>query len=99
MKAAKEEWIEDQCKIIEKGMVSGNSKKAYNTLKAITNIQQRKSAVTEDHSGNILTESTAVLNRWTEYYSGLFKYELHSDTSLLRSNQPLLPTAHTNTRG
>ena len=33
MKAAKEEWIEDQCKIIEKGMVSGNSKKAYNTLK------------------------------------------------------------------
>ena len=99
MKAAKEEWIEDQCKIIEKGMVSGNSKKAYTTLKAITNIQQHKSAVIEDHSGNILTESADVLNRWTEYYSGLFKYELHSDTSLLRSNQPLLPTAHTNTRG
>ena len=35
MKAAKEEWIEEQCKNIEKGMVLGNSKEAYNTLKAL----------------------------------------------------------------
>ena len=27
LKAAKEEWIEEQCKNIEKGMMSGNSKK------------------------------------------------------------------------
>ena len=34
MKAAKEEWIEEQCKNIEKEMTSGNSKEAYNTLRA-----------------------------------------------------------------
>ena len=58
-----------------------------NTLKALTKSQQHKSAVIEDSSGNILTESTAVLNQWTEYCSDLYKYELHPDTSLLQSNQ------------
>ena len=75
--AAKEEWIEEQCKNMEKGMMSGNSKEAYNILKALTKAQQHKSAVIEDSSGNILTESTAVLNRWTEYCSGLYNCELH----------------------
>ena len=57
-----------------------------NTLKALTKSQQHKSAVIEDSSGNILTESTAVLNQWTEYCSGLYNYELHPDTGLLQSN-------------
>ena len=47
MKAAKEEWIEEQCKNIEKGMMSGNRKEAYNTLKALTKTHQHKSAVVE----------------------------------------------------
>ena len=71
MKAAKEEWIEEQCKNIEKEMMSGSSKEAYNTLKAVTKTQQYKSPVIEDGSGNNLTESTAALNQWTEYCSGL----------------------------
>ena len=48
------------------GMMSENSKEAYNTLKALTNMQQHKSAVIEDSSGNILMESTAVLNQLTD---------------------------------
>ena len=87
MKAAKDEWTEEQCKNIEKGIMSRNSKEAYNTLKALTKTQQYKSAVIEDSRGNILTESIAVLNWWTEYCSGLYNYELHPDTSLLQSNQ------------
>ena len=62
MKAVKKEWTEEQCKNIEKETMSGNSKEAYNTLKAPTKAQQVKSAVIEDSSGNILTESTAVPN-------------------------------------
>ena len=65
----------------------GNSKEAYSTLKALTKTQQHKSAVIEDSSGIILMESTAVLNQWTEYCSGLYDYGLHPDTSLLQSNQ------------
>ena len=54
--------------------MSGNSKEAYNTLIAITKSQQLRSAVVEDSSGNILTENTAVRNRWTEYCGGLYNY-------------------------
>ena len=50
-------------------------------------LQQQKLAVIEDSDVNILTESTAVLNRWTEYCSGLYNYEPHPDKSLLQSNQ------------
>ena len=64
-----------------------NSKEAYNTLKALTKTQQHQSAAIDNNSGNILTEITTVLNRWTEYCSGLYNYELHPDTRLLQSNQ------------
>ena len=50
MKAAKEKWTEEQCKNIEKGMMSENSKEAYNTLKALTKTIQNKSTVIEDIS-------------------------------------------------
>ena len=36
MKATKEKWIEEQCKSIEKGMMSGKSNGAYNTPKALS---------------------------------------------------------------
>ena len=65
----------------------GNSKEAYKTLRALTKIQRHKSAVIEDSSGNILMEGIAVLNRWTEYCSGLYNYALHPDACLLQSNQ------------
>ena len=62
MKAAKDEWTEEQCKNIEKGIMSRNSKEAYNTLKVLTKAQQHKSAAIEDSSGKVLMESKAVLN-------------------------------------
>ena len=94
-KAAKEEWTEEHRKSIEKGMMSGSSKEAYNTLKTLTKTQQHKSADIEDSSENILTGSTAVLNRWTEYRSGLYNYKLNSHTILLKSNQTPPPNTHT----
>ena len=82
MKAAKEEWIEEQCKNVEKRIMSENSIEAYNILKAFTKIQQHKSTVIEDSSGSILMEITSFLNRWTEYCIGLYSYELHLESSL-----------------
>ena len=46
MEAAKEEWTEEQCKNIKKGMVSENSKEVYNTFNALTKTQQHKSSMT-----------------------------------------------------
>ena len=68
-------------------MMPGNSKEAYNIHKTLTKTQQHNSAVIKDSSGNIPTESTTTLYRWTEYCSGLYNYELHPDISLIRSNQ------------
>ena len=68
-------------------MMSRNSKEAENTPKALTKTQKHKSTVIKDSSGSILTESTAVLNRWTEYCSVLYNYELKPDTSLHQGNQ------------
>ena len=59
MKATQEEWTEEKFKNMEKGMLSGNSKKAYNTLKTLTKTQQHKSSVIEDGSENIMAESTS----------------------------------------
>ena len=44
MNAARNKWIEEQCKIIEKGMMSENSKEAYNTLEALMKTQQHVSS-------------------------------------------------------
>ena len=41
MKAAKEDWTKEQCKNIEKGVMSEHSKEAYNTLKVLTKTQQQ----------------------------------------------------------
>ena len=49
-------WIEEQCNNIDKEMLSGKSKEAYNTLKALTKTQQHRSAVIEDNGANILCE-------------------------------------------
>ena len=63
MTEAKETWISKQCETIEAAMEKGNSKEAYSTLKTLTKTQQNKSTVIEDRNGELLTESTAVLER------------------------------------
>ena len=93
MKAAKQEWIEELCKNIENGMMSGNSKEAVTPSRLSPRPNSILSAAIEALSGNIPTESIAVLIRWTEYCSGLYNYELHPDTSLLKSNQTLTQQA------
>ena len=70
--------------------MSGNNKDAYsNTPKCVTKTQQHESAVIEDSSGNILTENTAVLNRWTEHCSGLYNYQSTQTPAYSRVNRPL----------
>ena len=51
--------------------MSGNSKEAYNTLRALKKIQQHRSAVIKDSSVNTLTKSAAVIIWWSEYFSGI----------------------------
>ena len=85
MKKAKEEWIERQCDDIEESFSTGNTKKAYDTLKSLTKTQQPKSSVIEDSNGQLLTESNAVLGRWTKYCKDLYNYPLQPDSSIVQN--------------
>ena len=58
------------------GIKSGNGKEACSTLKVLTKTDKQKSAVVEDSARKILTECTAVRNRWTESCSVLYNHEL-----------------------
>lgn len=87
MKEVKEEWIEEQCKTIDRDMESGNSKQAYGTLKALTKTSQPRTAVIEDHDGKLLTDGEDVLKRWTDYCKDLYNYKLQPDTSILNTQR------------
>ena len=99
MKQAKEDWIENQCRTVEDSLAVGNSKKAYVTLRNLTKTQQKSASVIEDSKGKLLTDSTAVLGRWTEYCTELYNNKTSPDTTILQNRQdremhelPVLPS-------
>ncbi len=87
MKSAKEGWIEKRCSAIERDMKTGNSKHAYDILKAVTKPTQPRAAIIEDRDGNLLTDNNDVLKRWTEYCNDLYNYELNPDIAILQNHR------------
>ena len=87
MRKAKQNWIDEQCSSIDRDMERGSSREAYKTLKSITTTTMPRAAVIDDKDGNLLTDSKKVLERWTEYCSGLYNYQIDLDTSVLDNNQ------------
>jgi exonuclease III len=85
MKQAKEEWIDNQCRTMEDSMATGNSKKAYETLRNLTKSQQMPVSVIDDSNGKLLTERTEVLGRWTEYCIELYNHKINPDTGILQN--------------
>ncbi|XP_052224945.1 uncharacterized protein LOC127840576 [Dreissena polymorpha] len=45
MKEAMEEWVEEQCILIDKDIIAGSSKKIHNTLNTLTKTSQPKAEV------------------------------------------------------
>ena len=71
MKKAKENWIGEQCSEIEDNLRKNNSKRTYQLVKDLTTVKQGKATTVQDRLGKCLTEERQILNRWTEYCSGL----------------------------
>ena len=86
-KKAEEKWLIEQCDKIETEFKKGNSKEAYQTINKLTRTQQTRTNIIEDKEGNLLTESSAVQGRWTEYCKGLYNYELKVDETLIENTQ------------
>ena len=45
MRSTKDNWIEERCDAMSKGMKAGNSKEAYGTINGLTETNQQRSAV------------------------------------------------------
>ena len=63
MKKAKENWIGEQCSEIEENLRKKNSKRAYQLVKDLTTVKQRKATTVQDRSRKCLTEERQILNR------------------------------------
>ena len=66
MKDKKYEWLKSQCNQIDYELKRGfHNKRAYNTIKAITNPTNIKISNIEDANGLPLEDDTAKLDIWT----------------------------------
>ena len=83
MKKAKEKCIKKQCVSIENDLKNNNTKRAYQTVKELTNTKQRRVSVIQDNTGKRLTEEHDVLTRFTVYCSDLYNHESNGDTTIL----------------
>ena len=111
MKKAKENWIGEQCREIEENLSKKNSivklkknlrknnrKMAYQLVKDLTTVQQRKGTTVQDRSRKCLTEERQILNRWTEYCSELYNYKAKGDPSVLNCPQTDTENDHSTLR-
>ena len=62
MKKVKENWIGEQCSETEENLRKNNSKRAYQLVKDLTTVKQRKATTVQDRSGKCLTEE----RYWTD---------------------------------
>ena len=60
MKKANENWIGEQCSEIEENPRKDNSKRAYQLVKDLTTVKQRKAITVQDRSGKCLTEERQI---------------------------------------
>ena len=83
-RAAKTQYLEDQCKIIEDLEKTHKSKELHDRINKVTNSkkQNRGSGNVKDKDGNILFDQDLIASRWVEYISDLYDDK----------NRPEMPT-------
>ena len=90
LKEAKENWIDDQCAVVDDCIIRNNTKQAYDIVKKLTDSEQGKGKATiiKSKQGVELTEEKDVLGRWTEYCSDLYGSEGSGDPTVLHHPIP-----------
>jgi hypothetical protein len=69
----KENWIQNQCEEVEKGLQIGNTRQAYNLIKTLKNKFVPRLNVIRNAEGTILQSKDEIKQRWTQYCSSLYK--------------------------
>ena len=55
-------------------------------MKALVKTSQPRATAIEDKNGQLLTDNTKVLSRWTKYCEGLYNYDIKTDPSILQTS-------------
>ena len=87
MKKAKENWMGEQCSLIEENLRKNNSKRTYQLVKDLTNVKQGKVATVQNRVEKRISEERESLNRWTEYCSELYNHKANADPSVLNCTE------------
>ena len=83
-KEAKEGWFHQQCIEIENGIQTNNTKTAFGIIKSLTKQSTSSSTCIEDDEGNLVSEPTAVNQRWKQYCQELYNYQLTAEEEVLK---------------
>ena len=69
----KEHWIHDQCQEVEKGLNTGNTRKAYSLIKTLRQKFVPRLNVLRSKEGILLQSKDEIKQRWTQYCSDLYR--------------------------
>jgi len=77
----KAKWLENQCKEIGRYHAEFKTREAYKMIKNINRTWQPKTTAIKDVNGKVLMNTEEIVQRWTEYCSGLYQTQLDQDTA------------------
>ena len=69
----KENWIQNQCEEIDKGLQVGNTRQAYSLIKVLKNKVSPQLNMIRNAEATMLQSKDEIKERWTQYCSSLYK--------------------------
>ena len=69
----KENWIQNQCEEVDRGLQVGNTRQAYSLIKVLKNKFAPRLNVIRNAEGKMLQSKDEIKQRWTQYCSSLYK--------------------------
>lgn len=94
----KNQWIQEQCEEIQKGLQIGNNKQAYNLVKILKKKYTPKLTIIKDQDGTILHSKQDINHRWTQYCSTLYEDKGGGET-MVKELEQITPSSEDNPSG
>ena len=69
--------------VVEEKLNNNNSKKAFQTVKELTQQKQPRVSTIQDKESKCRTEEKDIINRWIEYCSELYNHQTNGDPTVL----------------
>ena len=79
----KEAWIQQCCNDIQEHFSANRTREAYRIIKQLSGNYEMKTTMVMDKNGNILTDTTKIMERWKEYFEELYNCQTVVDSEIL----------------